>query len=162
MWRWQPAYAGSDQVPAGNWGYFKVPGCWPGITDYMQKDSQTVHAHPSWKNERLGSVPSAWYEREISIPQEWAGRRIALSVEYLNSFAAVFVDGKKRGEIRFPGGELDLTEYCRPGSTYVLTMLVVAMPLKGVLLSYTDSNSAREVKGKVDRRGLCGDVFLVS
>src|SRR5262249_9048769 len=35
-------------------------------------------------------------------------------------------------------------------------------PLKGVLLSYSDTNAAREVKGSVERRGLCGDVFLVS
>src|SRR5262249_43456675 len=32
----------------------------------------------------------------------------------------------------------------------------------GVMLSYTDTNAAREVKGSVDRRGLCGDVHLVS
>jgi beta-galactosidase len=162
LWRWQPARAWNDQVPARNWGYFKVPGCWPGITDYMQKDSQTVHAHPNWKSERLGNVSAAWYERTVSIPREWAGRRIALSVDYLNSFAAVFVNGSKCGEIRFPGGELDLTAHLRPGSPNALSLLVVAMPLKGVLISYTDSNAAREVKGKVERRGLCGDVFLVS
>ena len=50
---------------------------------------------------------------------------------------------------------------CRPGKTYVLSLLVVAMPLKGVLLSYIDTNSAREVTGTVDRRGLCGDLYLV-
>src|SRR5438445_7780689 len=44
LWRWQPARTSDDQLPARNWGYFKVPGCWPGITDYMQKDFQTVHA----------------------------------------------------------------------------------------------------------------------
>src|SRR3954462_7903892 len=41
LWRWQPVARDSDdtaKVPAGGWGYFKVPGCWPGITDYMQKD----------------------------------------------------------------------------------------------------------------------------
>jgi beta-galactosidase len=37
---------------------------------------------------------------------------------------------------------------------------VVALPLKGVLLSYVDTNSAREMKGSVERRGLCGDLFL--
>jgi len=162
LWRWQPARASDDQAPTKDWGYFKVPGCWPGITDYMQKDFQTVHAHPSWKNERLDQVVAAWYERTISVPQEWSGRRVAMSVDYLNSYAGVFVDGTKRGELRFPGGELDLTAYVRPGSTHVLSLLVVAMPLKGVLLSHTDSNAAREVKGKVERRGLCGDVFLVS
>jgi beta-galactosidase len=162
LWRWQPARASNGETPTKNWGYFKVPGCWPGITDYMQKDFQAVHAHSSWANERLGNISSAWYERTIAVPPQWAGRRVALSVEYLNSYAVVFVNGMKRGELRFPGGELDLTAHLQPGATNVLSLLVVAMPLKGVLLSYTDSNSAREVKGKVERRGLCGDVFLIS
>src|SRR5437867_594508 len=48
LWQWQPAEARSEQTPSENWGYFKVPGCWPGITDYMQKDSQRVYPHPSW------------------------------------------------------------------------------------------------------------------
>src|SRR5205807_951499 len=69
---------------------------------------------------------------------------------------------KKVGEIRFPGGEVDLTAACRPGATHTLSLLVVALPLKGVLLSYTDTNAAREVKGTVDRRGPCGDVWLTS
>ena len=41
-------------------------------------------------------------------------------------------------------------------------MYVVALPLKGVLLSYNDTNAARAVKGTVERRGLCGDVWLTS
>ena len=73
----------------------------------------------------------------------------------------MFVDGKKAGEIRFPAGELDLTSVCKPGTTHLLSVLVVALPLKGIMLSYTDSASAREVKGSVPRRGLCGDVYLV-
>src|SRR6185369_5260867 len=70
--------------------------------------------------------------------------------------------GKKAGEIRFPAGELDLTSACKPGATHRLTVQVVALPIKGILLSYTDSASAREVKGAVARRGLCGDVYLLS
>jgi beta-galactosidase len=161
LWRWQPAKEVTNVVPSEKWGYFKVPGCWPGITDYMQKDSQTVHTHPSWKNENLGNITAAWYQREITIPGEWANRRIAVNMEYLNSYAGVFVDGKKAGEIRFPGGEVDLTPMGRAGSKHVLSMLVVAMPLKGVMLSYNDTASAREVRGSVARRGLCGDVFLI-
>jgi len=162
LWRWQPAEAQADKVPAGSWGYFKVPGSWPGISDYMQKDSQTVFAHPDWKERKLGSLNAAWYQREFIVPREWAGRHIAISAEYLNSYAAVFVDGKKAGEIRFPAGELDLTSVCQPGTMHSLSVLVVALPLKAILLSYTDTASAREVKGSVPRRGLCGDVFLVS
>jgi beta-galactosidase len=162
LWRWQPAESGSQQTPGGNWGFFKVPGCWPGVTDYMQKDSQTVYPHPSWAGRKLGDLSAAWYEREITIPSQWVGRRMAISVEYLNSYAAVYVDGKEAGEARFPGGEVDLTSLCRPGDKHRLSLLVVAMPLQGVMLSYTDSASAREVKGSVARRGLCGDVYLVS
>lgn len=162
LWHWQPAKEVADMVPTDRWGYFKVPGCWPGITDYMQKDCQTVHAHPIWKDENLRSLTAAWYQREITVPSEWAGRRITMQVEYLNSFAAVYVDGKKVDEIRFPWGEVDLTLVCQPGGKHLLSMLVVAMPLKGVMLSYTDTASAKEVKGEVARRGLCGDVFLVS
>ena len=59
LWRWQPAESQRERVPADNWGYFKVPGCWPGVTDYMQKDTQTVYPHPSWKGERLGGLTAA-------------------------------------------------------------------------------------------------------
>jgi len=161
LWQWQPAEAGSEQVPAGRWGWFKVPGCWPGITDYMQKDCQTVFAHPSWKTQNLGGLSAAWYQRKITVPRDWADRRIAVRAEYLNSFAVVYVDGQRAGEIRFPGGQLELTAVCRPGGTHTLSLLVIAMPLKGVMLSYSDTFGARQVRGTVERRGLCGDVYLV-
>ena len=161
LWLWQPADARSESVPASGWGYFKVPACWPGISDYMQKDCQTVFRDPAWKEANLGALNAAWYQRQITIPGAWAGRRVTLALEYLNSYAGVFVDGKKSGEVRFPGGEVDLTAACQPNSTHLLSVLAVAMPLQGVMLSYTDSASAKEVKGSVARRGLCGDVYLV-
>jgi hypothetical protein len=162
LWRWQPARDTADAVPQGHWGYFKAPGFWPGNANYAQEDCQTLYAHPSWKDTDLRRVTAAWYEREITVPRQWTGRRIALSLEYLNSFAVVYVDGKKVAVMRFPSGEADLTAACRPGTKHVLSLLVVALPLKGVLLSYSDTNSAREVPGAVDRRGLCGDVYLTS
>ena len=162
LWRWQPASKEADAVPAGGWGHFKVPGCWPGISDYMQKDCQTVFAHPSWQDEKLADVSAAWYQREITVPDEWTGRRIVLEAEYVNSLAVVYIDGKKAGQIRFPAGDLDLSTACRPGGKHLLSILVVAMPLQAVMLSYNDTASARQVKGRVARRGLCGDVFLAS
>ncbi len=161
LWHWQPAQGIGDSVPAGRWGWFKVPGFWPGHASYIQEDTQTLHTHPAWKGADLRGITAAWYQREMTVPEGWTGRRIALAAEYVNSLAIVYVDGKKVGEIRFPAGEADLTAACRPGKTHVLSLLVVALPLKGVLLSYTDTNSAREVQGTVERRGLCGDVFLL-
>jgi hypothetical protein len=128
----------------------------------MQKDCQTVFEHETWKNQRIGTLTEAWYQREITIPADWAGRRLALRADYVNSYAIVFVDGERTGEIRFPGGALDVTSACHPGTTHRLSILVAALPLKGVMLSYTDSASARETQGAVQRRGLCGDVYLVS
>ena len=162
LWRWQPAERDSTQPPRDGWGHFKVPGPWPGISDYMQYDAQTLFTHTRWKDVKLGEITAAWYQREITVPPGWTGRRIALSVDYLNSLATVFVDSKPAGELRFPGGELDLTPLGLAPGTHELSLLVVALPLKGVMLSYTDSASARQVKGRVARRGLCGDAFLVS
>ncbi len=162
LWRFQPAEPQAQKVPDQNWGYFKVPGPWPGITDYMQKDCQRVFSHPQWRNTRLGSLSAAWYQRTIEVPAEWSGRRIALYAEYVHSYGAVFLDGRKVGEIVFPAGEVDLTGVCRPKERHTLSLLVVALPLRGVMLAYRDSNSARQVQGSVPRRGLCGDVYLVS
>ena len=51
--------------------------------------------------------------------------------------------------MRFPAGEVEIS--VRPGK-HLLSMLVTAMPLRAVRLSYTDTNAAREVKGSVARR----------
>ncbi len=82
-------------------------------------------------------------------------------MEYLNSYAEVYVDGRKAGEIRFPAGQVDLSAAVRPGATHVLSLLVVAMPLKAVMESYNDTNTGKQKKGAVERRGLCGDVWLI-
>ncbi len=162
LWLFRPADSRTEPPPAGDWGHFKVPGCWPGITDYMQKDCQTLFAHPRWRDAKVGELTAAWYEREISVPDGWAGRRIALSADTVNSYAAVFLDGKKAGEIRFPAGEVDLTPHCRPGAGHLLTILVVSMPLKAVMASFGDTAAPKNVRGTVARRGLCGDVYLAS
>lgn len=162
LWRWQPAGRDARQVPTSGWGYYKVPACWPGIQDYMQSDYQTLYRNPSWVDTNLAEVQSAWYQRPLTIPENWTGRRIALDLAYLNSFAQVYVDGELVGEIRFPAGSVDLSAVVRPGATHMLSLLVIAMPLKAVLESYADTNSAKQQKGRVDRRGLCGDVWLVS
>ena len=114
----------------------------------MQKDCQTVYRASELARQAAGRLTAAWYQREITVPAEWTGRRIVLHAEYVNSFATVFVDGQPVGEIRYPWGELDLTAVCRPGQRHVLSMLVVAMPLQGVMLSYGDTASARQVEGR--------------
>src|ERR1039457_6201729 len=159
--RGQPAASEGDVAPDGGWGYLRVPESWPG-GDQGSVGRTVFFPHPDWAKKDLASVTAAWQQREVTVPREWRGRRIALNTAYLNSYAAVYVDGKKAGEMRFPAGEIDLTAWCRPGRKYSIGMLVMALPLKGVMLSYNDTASARQVEGRVARRGLCGDVYLVS
>lgn len=129
LWQWQPAAATSERPPAENWGWFKVPGCWPGITDYMQKDCQTVFAHPTWKNQRPGGVSAAWYQREFTIPETWAGRRVALRTEYLNSFAAVYVgDPAGRRHLEALGLKLKPFDASQLSSEEVLVLAHGARP----------------------------------
>ena len=159
LWQWQPAGDAAFSVPADGWGYVQVPGAWP--RGPARDGSQSFYPHPSWQGQPLGNVTAAWYQTEIRVPAEWAGRRITLRTEFLNSFATVYVDGRNAGNMRFPGGEMDLTLLCRPGQKQVLSLLVLAMPLKAVVLSFSDTDAAKEVRGSVRRRGLCGDVYLV-
>jgi beta-galactosidase/beta-glucuronidase len=158
LWRWQPAVK-EDAIPESGWGYLRVPESWPGGAREWGKT--TFFPHADWAARKdLGSVTAAWQQRELTVPRDWTGRRITLLAPYLNSYAAVYVDGKKAGEMRYPAGELDLTGSCHPGRTHVLSMLVMALPLKGVMLSYNDTASAKQVTGKVARRGVCGDIWL--
>src|SRR5262249_41016741 len=36
LWRWQPAKDDADSLPVDKWGFFKVPGFWPGTNNYIQ------------------------------------------------------------------------------------------------------------------------------
>ena len=69
--------------------------------------------------------------RRVAFSVARAVCHIALWAEYVNSFAVVYLDGKRVGEIRFPAGEVNLTALWRPGGKHVLSLHVVAMPLTG-------------------------------
>ena len=128
----------------------------------MQKDCQTVYAHPSWKERELGQhhrglVPARDHNpapngpagalsrtRNTSTPSRpcsWTARRPAKSASPTASWTDRRLPPRRKA--------------------YAVSLLVVAMPLKGVMLSYSDSNSAKEVRA-CPARGLCGDVYLVA
>ena len=155
LWRWQPAAEITDQVPADKWGFCKVPAAW---TD----GSQDIYPHPDWQASPFRQSTMAWYQREITIPADWKGRRIAFYTEYLNSYAVVFVDGKNMGRIGFPGGEADITAACEPGRTHLLSLGVKALPLAAEVAVFNDTMAPGRARGNVERKGLCGDAYLLS
>ncbi len=160
LWRFKPGAGDDKSVPPADseWGYFKVPGTWPLEPGRRETGrSQRIYAPESWA-ETLPKVEAAWYVRQITVPAEWEGRSIALYAEWVNSHARVFVDGREVGEIVFPGGECDLTAAVRPGQTHELAILTAARPIspKGTFLPYDEAPQVT----RMQRRGLCGDVFL--
>ncbi|MCJ8330428.1 MAG: hypothetical protein MJH11_10645 [Lentisphaeria bacterium] len=161
LWQWQPA-KGEKVIPQSNWGYFKVPGAWAGKSNYIFKETQTLYPHSSWKNTDMRSLDKAWYQRDFKVPASWKGRRILITAEMVNSFAAIYIDGKKAGAIQFPAGECDISKFVKPGKNHKLSVYMRALPLKAVMANFNDSASEKTVKGNILRRGLCGDVFLVS
>src|SRR5262249_59477819 len=70
LWRWQPAPEEGGAIPAERWGFFKVPGFWPGDSSYIQEDTQTLHPHPDWKAAGTRGLRAAWYQREVTVPKE--------------------------------------------------------------------------------------------
>ena len=161
LWRWQPATTAMEVVPTDGWGRLRVPEAWP-AGHQAWPDPQFYCPNPAWEIPDANRVTSAWYEREITVPHERADRRVTLQAGYVNSYAVVYLDGARVGEMRFPGGDIDLTGICRPGQRQMLSMFVAAMPLKAVMMSFSDSAAARQVAGSVERRGLCGDIYLAS
>jgi beta-galactosidase len=159
LWRFKPAATYTEGVPAAGtgWGYFRVPGPWPG----KGGDGQTLYAPASW-NVNLGGLDAVWYARDIAVPADWQGRRVALHVDNLNSYATVFIDGTEAGSMVFPGGDLDLTAACAPGKKYSLAIRVIAQGLNAEGTDYVSHEPRANNWTRLTMRGLCGDVFLTS
>ena len=113
LWRWQPAAEEAEgQYLTATGAISRFPACWPGITDYMQKDCQTLFAHPGWRGrDRSGGRRGAWYQREIAVaPPTGPAAASPSPPTNLNSYAAVYLDGTKSVTCApFPPARWDLT-----------------------------------------------------
>ena len=107
LWRWQPGETRRHSRRRGTGAIARVPGSWPGISDQPSSEGspdRVCRIRPTGNQRRWGSIHAAWYQRTLTVPANWAGRRVSLDLACLNSYAAVFVDGQKAGEMQFPGG----------------------------------------------------------
>ncbi len=162
LWRFNPVTAEeklTDTPPAdgSGWGYFKVPAPWP---SGYSKTGSFVPLLPEKKHRTAAQWHSAWYRRNFTVPASDAGKQVILEIELLQTRGMVFVDGAKAGEILFPGGELNLTKWIRPGKLQTLEIRLSAIPLKEDHYIVMDGNNIRKVVSKVQNKGITGDVFL--
>lgn len=144
--------------PAGTgWGYFKVPGIWP---QGAGKNSFQPMLPDETLLKQAGKWHTAWYRREIVVPADAAGKKVFLEIEQIQTRGMVLVDGKKAGEIIFPGGTLELTDFTVPGKRQTLEIRLSAVPLSEEHYVVMDGNNVTKVAAKVKNKGIAGDVFL--
>ncbi len=160
-WRFMPAQGAAARAPAGDWQCILVPGAWyrTGWSAPHLEGVYTAPNGPMVPPENLATVGRAWYEREIAVPADWEGRQIILRVDRVCTDAIVYVNDREVGQMRWPGGELDVTEFAQPGTTAKLRMLVVATTKEEQV---EDLLAGRATEGSGESRGIVGDVILES
>ncbi len=174
LWLFQPAVAGSDEPPRGEWAAIRVPGSWNSQEVWGNAQLPSfVGRPPAWPDVRfrsesnpprlyLDNVFRGWYQREIAIPADWKGRKIELDLERVSTDASVFVNGKKVGDISWPGGMVDLSKFVTPGQTVELSVLVTATASEKDLLIAMREDYADKGDGGLRQRGVVGNVWLRS
>ena len=151
LWRWQPAAGqAEDAVPADGWGYFKVPGGLAGdhrlpaegLADGL---SAPELEGPEARGGHLGVVPAGDRDpRRLGGPADRAVGRVP-------ELLCGGLRGREKGRRGpLPGRRGGPHRPCPSGHEARPQPGVVAMPLKAVMLSYTDS--ATRAGGEGDRR----------
>ncbi|MBN1676062.1 MAG: hypothetical protein JXR37_33770 [Kiritimatiellae bacterium] len=163
LWRFLPILESVPQArvsppaPGDEWGYGKVPDSWRPKNALCRPMGLAAGVAGA-----LESVFEAWYQRDITIPRDWGGRRVFLELDNPKVAAAVFIDGKRAGTVRWPGGRVDLTRHAQPGATHALALYVaVGRTGKDVQIDIGGGTTVR-VSGQSRFRGLLGDLWLAS
>ena len=163
LWRFSPAAGAKIPAKGSGWGWFKVPGIWPGRTGWLAAESsQKIHLSPLAPPFDPARLNTAWYRRSLHIPGTWKERRIELEITMLQTCAQVFVDGRPAGEFYYPGGRLDLTGVLTPGRTHELALRVSAVPDESAKQVFMAPGRLIDATRELNCRGITGDVFLHS
>ncbi len=167
---WEFIPADNASTPVNGWGYIRVPGAWSTVLKQMPGVVRAGTGR-AWEgfstNNRSASaanVNCAWYRRPITIPEAWRGRRLFVDFDRVCTDAEVFVDGEKAGDIRWPGGVVEITGLVSASEEAMLEVRVVSFLDKTEATEYMGdaSNHVFTKQIKLDNRGLTGDVFLIS
>ena len=171
LWLFQPA---TDDAPKLQWAAIRVPGSWDAQNEWgNMRMPSFVGTPPAWpgvsfrtdKNTQdvyLNQTARAWYEREITVPKDWAGRKILLTFERVSTDAEIFIDGKKAGDLHWPGGEVDITSSVTPGTAATLRVKVTAVASEKELIVAMREDYADKGNSGLRQRGIIGDVLLRS
>lgn len=134
-------------VPSDDkWGFALVPGGW--------LNNSTAYRHPLDKG-AASACPFGWYRRTVDIPDAWRGKRLSIRFDRVATSATLYCDGQLAGAVLFNGGELDISNYMKPGRRLELAVLVEARLPQEASPSYMGPS-----RKKLADAGIYGDVFL--
>jgi beta-galactosidase len=160
IWKFMPAIEEAFTRPTERgWGYIWVPGAyfaynWSNLPGVI---SQGIGNQ--WISSGISDIGRVWYEREIYIPSDWQNSRVILKLDKVNTDAIVFLDRKKVGEIKWPYGEVEITEFVKPGEKHILDILVLASSQE-ISFDKLFEKKYLEKTSEVRVKGLTGNVIL--
>lgn len=161
IWQFQPAVSPKVEPVRDDWGWIAVPGTWSkswSVANVMAKGKGEL-----WKKFGDGkSTTLAWYERPVWIPAEWRGRKISIELDRVSTEAAIYLNGKKCGEVKWPRGTVDVSEAVQFGAENELRVLVyvIADEKEVNTMMGTEEGHNEQVKFRLRSRGLTSDVIL--
>jgi beta-galactosidase len=136
-WQYMPADGPAANEPAGLWDDRVVP-------------------------DTGGDDPRMWYRRTVDLPADWAGRAVLLELDRVSTDATVWVNGQRAGEVRWPGGTVDITDHVSPGERNELQLLVVAVDDLDQVTRYMGYLEEAVQPADLQHRGIIGDTALLS
>ena len=157
LWRFVPAEGPAAKDPTAGWGYIKVPGNWKNNDDVIARGQGRI-----WQNFNGDRVNQAWYERTIRIPESWDGRAMLLDFQRVSTDAEVFINGTSAGQIRWPGGTVDITAHVKAGQEANLRLRVIAVDDRAQVEVYMGYLQTEMKPATLDNKGIIGDVNLLS
>ena len=140
--------------------FLKVPGEWPsgnksGMAVWTAKGGDAFGT-------KVNKFDALFYGRKVMVPADWQGRMVKLGFQWVPTAVLVYVDGKKAGEVFFPGGEVDVTKAMTPGEHDV--QIFMSRKLQDQMVTAFDApDTARSFsKKEIAHAGINGDVYLAA
>ena len=117
-WKVQPATDSKTPPDDKNWGEFKSDkdGDWRG--------GSVTKTGESWKGVDRKTVNNLWMEQSFDLSAEAKGQRVFADFRRIEGDAIVFVNGTRIGELRRPGGEIELTQAAKFGGVNQLRVFI--------------------------------------
>jgi len=115
QWQLQPAESAANGPASAGWGTIvAAPFRW----------KHSLRRVKTWAKLNVDTVHSLWFRQTLAIPAAWQGSRVLVDFRRIEGDAIVFCGGRRVGELRRPGGEIELTPAISFGADNELRVFV--------------------------------------